>query len=103
MKIKEIKMDINKLFDRYKGVYLTEIDGNSLDLEAFTQAIAEIISSPVEPVVMPKIVEALAKLQRYEATQNEGGGVDYWVSLEKDSNGEVVLWNDIKKITHKME
>jgi len=45
------KMDIEELFKKYAASTLTGVDSKLMNLKMFTQAVAEIISSPVEAFV----------------------------------------------------
>lgn len=62
-------MNIKELFNKYKHNYL--LDGHRqttplMDFNNFKIAIAEIISSPVEPGVMPKIAEEIKPQFHYD-------------------------------------
>lgn len=37
-------------------------------------------------------------MKRYNAVQCEGHGIDYWISLEEDKNGELVKSRPISEI-----
>ena len=52
--IGELKMDAIELFDKYAGVDVKNKDLPLMDRDHFIKAIAEIISSPVEPEVIKK-------------------------------------------------